>query len=242
MSRIIVIKVGTSSVLVGDKLLKRFAREVSELAKNRKVVLVTSGAIGFGMSQCNITQRPNNEGILQALSCVGQVDLMRMWQQVFYKQQIGQVLITRRELEDPIEESRLNSTIRHMWGIGVVPVINENDALSSEEIRIGDNDRLAAYVARHIHADELVILSDVNGVYKNFGTKGQILMKSVYLQDAQEMIVSKNSQLGTGGLETKLLAASIAGEGVATYIANARDNMVISKVLEGKIGTKILLQ
>lgn len=242
MSKIIVIKIGTSSVLIGDKLLKRFAREIADLAKSRKVVLVTSGAIGFGMSQCDITQRPNNEGVLQALSCVGQVDLMRMWQQVFNRQRVGQILITRRELDDPIEESRLNSTIRHMWNIGVIPVINENDALSSEEIRIGDNDRLAAYVARHIHADELVILSDVNGVYENFGTKNQMLMKSVYLQDATKMIVSKNSQFGTGGLETKLLAASIAGKGVATYIANARDNMVVSKVLEGKIGTKILLQ
>lgn len=242
MSGITIVKIGTSSVLVGDKLLKRFAREITSLAKSRKVVLVTSGAIGFGMSQCNITKRPNNEGMLQVLSCMGQVGLMRMWQQVFYRQQVGQILITRRELNDPIEESRLNSTIRHMWSIGVIPIINENDALSSEEIRIGDNDCLAAYVAKYLHADELIILSDVNGVYKNFATKNQILMKSVYLQDAQEMIVNKNSQFGTGGLETKLLAASIAGEKVVTYIANARANMVVTKVLEGRAGTKILLQ
>ena len=242
MSRITIIKIGTSSVLFGRKLLKRFALEVAELAKTRKVVLVTSGAIGFGMSKCNIVQRPNNEGKLQALSCVGQVDLMRMWQQVFYRQRVGQILITRRELDDPIEESRLNSTIQHMWNMGILPVINENDALSSEEIRIGDNDRLAAYVARHLHADELIILSDVDGVYENFGTKNQILMKSVCIRDAQKMIVSKDSHFGIGGLETKLLAASIAGEGVATYIANARENIVVTKVLEGRIGTKILLQ
>lgn len=243
----IVIKVGTSSLL-GKKeqpsaVFEKIASEIKILQSSYNIVLVTSGAIGFGVRELDLDSRPNDAKALQALSCVGQTSLMNYWHKAFNPLRVGQILVTGRELVDAVEEERLKSALSSLWGIGAIPIANENDALTDAQTIVGDNDTLAAHLAVHIEASTLVLLSDVNGVYQDFNTDGQVILRKVTTKIAKEHVTSSGIGFGTGGLTTKIQAAEIAGEaGVKVFLIDAREENAISSAMRGDNGTEFVVQ
>lgn len=245
MNDIIVVKVGTSTLLdTADRPSATFdevAKSICRLQTNHKVVLVTSGAIGFGVRRLQLDERPNDVHSLQALSMLGQVGLLERWRQAFGETPIGQVLVTRRELHDTVDSRVFGDSVAALWGYGAVPIINENDAVSTEEISFGDNDRLAAEVAARLRADTLVLLTDQDGIQADFGTDNQRRLEEVSVEQARTHIVAAKSAMGRGGASSKIIAAEYALQhGVTTYIAHASSPEAIESAIAGKMGTKIV--
>jgi glutamate 5-kinase len=244
MKQGIVIKVGTSSLLTGNeqprKTFETVAMGVKELSEEHDVALVTSGAIGFGVRKKGLEFRPKETAKLQALSAIGQVGLMGRWDEAFADElTASQVLLTARELEVPENVQTLTDMLTALWAMGAVPIVNENDAITSEEITLGDNDRLAALVAVSINARRLVLLTDQDGVQEGFGTPKQRTIGRLSLAEAEQYVDTTKTDFGTGGMATKLIAARIAlGHNIATYIGNA--NKPLTDLLTGKSGTEIV--
>ena len=242
---IIVVKVGTSSLL-GDHdrpsaAFENLAVQITQLMTSYRVALVTSGAIGFGVRQLALSERPQNVDQLQALSMIGQVGILRRWREAFQDTTIGQVLVTRQDLERQTSRGEFQTSVEAVWGYGAVPIINENDAVSSEEIGFGDNDRLAAEVASTLGAAHLVLLTDQDGIQVDFGHSTQARLPQVSVEEARRHITPTRSALGKGGASSKLQAAEVAlAAGVTTWIARATDELVIERTLAGIVGTKIV--
>ena len=242
---ILVVKVGTSTLLdAHERPVSTFdivARSICELTDEYRIVLITSGAIGFGVRHLGLAARPHAVAQLQALSMLGQVGLMERWNAAFGARPIGQVLITRHDLTDADERALLTRSIEAMWAYGALPIVNENDAVASDEISFGDNDRLAAELAVRIGAESLVLLTDQDGIQENFGTAGQRRLESARIEQAQRHITAQTSGVGRGGAASKLEAAGIAVAGsVQAYIACARDKNVLRRAMAGTVGTKIV--
>lgn len=242
----LVIKVGTSTLLGENEqpssVFMNIAKDISFIKDSFNIVLVSSGAIGFGVRLLGQKKRPMALDKLQALSCIGQPALMAHWQKAFGDVVLGQALTTNHELEDKSEEKKLIKATHALWGYGTVPIFNENDALADTEIKVGDNDSLAAHIARHLNADALVLLSDIEGVYENFGKKNQRLLREITLSQAEKHVDQKNSAHGTGGLATKIKAAQLMQtQGAPTYLASAWQPLPVSRVLKGEIGTKFVV-
>ena len=242
---VLVIKIGTSTLLDAYErpsgTFENIALQLKELQNTHNIVLVTSGAIGFGMRSLRLTNRPVDIASLQALSMLGQVGLMRRWQSAFSETALGQVLVTRRELHDPTDEQNFTESIHALWRYGALPVVNENDAVSTEEISFGDNDRLAAEIAVHLHADSLVLLTDQDGIQAEFGTPQQYRIAEASVDDIQQHIVSTTSDISRGGAASKLAAAKITtSHNIPTYVAHAMSTDVIRQALTGQSGTKIV--
>lgn len=251
----IVIKVGTSTLTHENGKMNlirmdRLALTIAELMNDSKqVVLVSSGAIGVGMGKFNLRKRPEIMGMKQALAAIGQCELMNIYSRLFaaYNYTVGQVLLTRTDLDDEVKRNNVMNTFNSLMELGVLPIVNENDTVSVDEIQhlnvFGDNDTLSAVVAKLISADLLIILSDVDGLYdKNPGKNKECRLISV-VEDIDDTILSyadgKGSNRGTGGMITKLAAARIATEaGVNMVIANGQDPAIILDILKGEnIGT-----
>ena len=245
MKERIVIKVGTSTLLGAheqpSRTFERVARSVEVLSRDYDVILVTSGAIGFGVRQLGLEIRPKEVATLQALASLGQVGLMEKWNQAMGDRPVGQVLLTARELAQSESVNALHATFQAMWQQGVVPIVNENDAITSDEITFGDNDKLAALVAGACNASALVLLTDQDGVQQDFGTPQQTRLDCVSLTDARTHAKAGGSEHSRGGIESKLLAASIALEqGCDVYIGHAATAGAAEAALAGKTGTKII--
>lgn len=246
MKKRLVIKVGTSTLLDSDEkpssTFERVAQSVEALSHDYDVILVTSGAIGFGVRKLGLAARPKEVAALQALASIGQVGLMERWNQATGQRSVGQVLLTARELSQSESVSALHAVFEAMWQQGVVPIVNENDAVTTDEITFGDNDKLAALVAGVCGAASLVLLTDQDGLHRNFGTREQSLLACVTLADARTYICEgKGSDYSCGGMESKLLAASIALEsGCEVYIGHAGTPGAAEAALAGKSGTKII--
>jgi glutamate 5-kinase len=243
MKERIVIKVGTGSLLMSNEqprnTFETVAAGIKELADDYDAALVSSGAIGFGVRRMELRSRPAEVPRLQALSGIGQVALIQRWQEAFHDTPVNQVLLTARELEDSHAKDALTGQLAASWDMGAVPVVNENDAITSEEITFGDNDRLAALFAVVIGARRLVLLTDQDGIQKNFGTSDQDRLDKVSLSEAEQYLQTTKSSFGTGGMQTKLIAARIALEqGIDTYIGSAGSD--IQDILASKSGTKIV--
>lgn len=241
----LVVKCG-SSVLTNaqGRLLKdqlgRLAAEVAAIASNgRQVVLVSSGAIACGMAQLGLKRRPREVSQLQACAAIGQSELMHFYSEAFatHKKLTAQVLLTQEDLANQNRHRIATRTLQTLMDRGVIPVINENDAVAVEEITFGDNDRLAALVAVAVDAQLLVLLSDVEGLLA-----GDHLIERI---DSVSRVFHKplagggKRQTTKGGMTSKLLAAKIAGHhGIPTVIANGARASVLSAILEGKaVGT-----
>lgn len=242
---ILVVKVGTSTLLdARDRPVSTFdvvARSIRELTNQYRIVLITSGAIGFGVQHLGLAQRPSDVSQLQALSMLGQVGLMERWNAAFGEQPVGQVLITRHDLKDADESALLVGGIKAMWRYGALPVVNENDAVSSDEISFGDNDRLAAEVAVRLRAEALVLLTDQDGIQADFGTDNQRRIAQATIKQAAGHITTETSGVGKGGASSKLEAARIAlNGGVHAYIAHAAHSGAIQRSIAGAAGTKIV--
>jgi glutamate 5-kinase len=244
----IVIKVGSSSLTdVQGKLdtrnLRRLTSEISLLVKARKnVLLVTSGSIVCGAEALKLG-KPKTIPAKQAAAAVGQSRLMRQWEKAFEKHglMVAQILLTRDEISDHQRYQNARNTIATLLKEKVVPIVNENDTVAIEEIKIGDNDNLAALAAGMIKADILILLTDVDGFYMH-NAKGkhvriaEITEISKAVEDAAGHPVT---QAGTGGMITKIQAArTCARAGIPMVICHGRQSNAIKKILSGeKVGT-----
>lgn len=245
MKDIIVVKVGTSTLLPRDeapsKTFDYIADSVRNLSDKYRVVLVTSGAIGFAVMQMAIDERPTEIPKLQALSMIGQVGLLRRWREAFDGGTVAQLLVTRHDLNERAPSRAFRKSIEQVWEYGAVPIVNENDAVSSEEISFGDNDRLAAEIAVSLEATQLVLLTDQDGIHAGFGTPEQHRLEVVSLDEVDQHIMPTKSVHGKGGASSKVVAARVALEaGVAVSIAHAATEGSIEAAIAGKVGTKIV--
>lgn len=252
----IVIKIGTSSITynngrVNIKKMEDIARVITNLKNSGKeVVLVSSGAVGAGMDKMGISEKPKDIQIKQAAAAVGQALLMQLYQKFFgeYNRNIAQILLTRDVFSSDIKRYNAYNTFSTLFSLGIVPIVNENDCISTDEIegdRFGDNDTLSALVAVLVEADLLIILSDVDGLCDSNPCKNSNAKLITYIDkitdELTDLAENSDSQYGTGGMITKLKAAQIAGEkGIGTVLANSDNIRNIYEILEGKdIGTYI---
>lgn len=241
----LVIKIGTNALLGEHEaprvMFDRLADTIKNVSHEYRVVLVTSGAIGFGVRALGLDARPTDVDQLQALAMIGQTGLLRRWREAFDGTMIGQVLVTKRDLAETSATETLRRSIEALWAYGAIPVVNENDAVSNEEISFGDNDQLAAEIAAAIHASALVLLTDQDGIQEHFGTSRQRRLAEVHVQDMAQHIIPTTSTLGKGGFASKLMAASLALEAeVDVYVGSLRATTDIGDILSGKSGTRIV--
>lgn len=248
--RRIVIKVGTSTLTHPNGLLhlgrmESLVRQIYDLhAEGRQVVLVSSGAVGAGLGRLGLQQRPADLQAKQALAAVGQGVLMQRYEALFgeYGCTVGQVLLTREDLEHPTRSRTAAATMELLLSWGVIPVVNENDTVSHEEIAVGDNDTLSARVAALIGADLLILLTDVEGFYPADPRKHEGLtpMERVSIsQDLDTAAGGAGTSNGTGGMVTKVQAARIcAAHDIHMVLAQGARPGVIREILAGApVGT-----
>ena len=243
----IVIKVVTSTLAhpTGQLNIKRVERmyKVISSLKNagHEIVLVSSGAIGMGLGKIGITKRPGDISTLQAAAAIGQCELMYTYDKLFseYNHTVAQILMTGAFVAIEDYGKNLNNTLFRLLELGVIPIVNENDTVTTDEIVIGDNDTLGAIIAERVRADLLVILSDIDGLYTANPAKDPTAERIEIIEEITEEIEAlagdAGSKLGTGGMVTKLKAARIATEsGVNMVIANGKDPSILYDIIDGK--------
>ena len=253
----IAVKVGTSTLAHSTGNLN--IRHVEELCKvlsdlknaGNEIILVSSGAIGMGVGKLSLGKRPDDMPTKQAAAAVGQCELMYTYDKLFseYNHTVAQILVTSPDIEDAEKNERgknFRNTVIRLLELGALPVINENDTVATEEISVGDNDTLSALVARSCNADLLVLLTDIDGLYTSDPrTCADAKLIDVVEEITPEIIAcagGKGSDLGTGGMATKLRAAQICTEGgIDMVIANGDSPSVLYDIVAGKnIGTKFI--
>ena len=247
----VVVKVGTSTLTNEDGNLnvvkiKDIVKEISYLVDNGyEVVLVTSGAVGAGMGQLKLTEKPKMLTEKQAVAAVGQVALTHLYQNLFseYDKTIAQLLLTKSDFSDRNRYLNARNVCNTLLDKKIVPVVNENDAVVADEIKVGDNDTLSALVAGLIDADLLIILSDIDGLYnknpQKYKDANLIEIIGNVDEDVKSMAGGEGSKFGTGGMFTKIIAAEMATKiGTNLVIANGSDPSNISKIVNKEnIGT-----
>ena len=252
--RRIVVKIGSSSLThreTGDMdyiRMEKLVRELSDIRnQNRDVILVTSGAIAAGKNAVNLKNiRADSAAeamaVKQACSAVGQARLMMTYQKLFaeYNQVAAQILMTRNTIVDDLNRFNARNTFAELLKMGVIPVVNENDTVATYEIEIGDNDTLSAIVAAMVGADLLILLSDIDGLYTDDPRKNPDARFIGQVEELTEELTSMGkastgSSVGTGGMNTKLIAAKIATKsGADMVIANGADIGILHRLLEGE--------
>jgi glutamate 5-kinase len=251
----LVVKIGTSSLIhangkVNLQAIDQLSYTLTGLVnEGKQVILVSSGAIGVGMGQLGLTTRPREIQVQQALASLGQSELMTVYQQRFavYGQKISQVLLTHDVFDFPASQEHVHHTMEQLLEWGVIPIVNENDAVAVDELdhhtKFGDNDQLSAIVATRLNADLLVMLSDIDGFYtKNphkFADAKLIDVLHEITEDAVRQAGGAVTELGTGGMATKLKAAqSILKNNIMMVLANGANPSIIFKIMNNEpIGT-----
>jgi len=222
--------------------LEKLVRELCDLRNQGvDVCLVSSGAIAVGRSSMGMKERPKTMAKKQACAAVGQARLMMTYQKMFseYHQTAGQVLMTKKTMLDNVSRKNAQNTFEELFELGVIPIVNENDTVSTYEIQFGDNDTLSAIVASLISADLLILLSDIDGLYTDdpHANPNAKLIKDVDVIDEKLLHMAKEStgsDVGTGGMATKLTAARIATRsGCDMIIANGKDVGILHEIFEG---------
>ena len=244
-----VIKVGTSTLAhsTGKLNIRRtgeLCNVISDLKNaGNEIVLVSSGAIGMGVGKLALKEKPTDIPTKQAAAAVGQCELMYTYDRLFleHNHTVAQILLTGSDFTAEDRHENFNNTIKRLLELGALPIINENDTIATEEIKVGDNDTLSALVACSVKADVLVILSDVDGLYSAdpHKDKNAKLIEEVHGVDENLFALAGGvgSALGTGGMRTKLTAAKLAGEsGVDTVIANGENPALLYDIADGKKG------
>lgn len=248
----IVIKIGTSTIthektgaLNLDKL-ERLARILTDLTnQGKEVVLVSSGAVGVGRKALGLKAKPVEKSLKQACAAVGQAKLMMVYQKLFseYNQTLAQVLMTKYTMINDISRENAQNTFRELLDMHIIPIVNENDTVSTDEIEFGDNDTLSALVAALIHADLLILLSDIDGLYTDDPSRNPeasfIGIVGKIDQSICNMGKDSATGCGTGGMATKISAARIATDsGADMVIVNGKNVQILNDVLSGKnVGT-----
>ena len=248
----IVIKVGTSTLAYSrnGKLnlyrIEHLIREISDLHNSGKeIIFVTSGAIAAGMNKIGLTKKPENVPENQALAAIGQGILMHIYEKFFaeYGQTIGQLLLTGDIVTNEHARENSKNSLMTLLKMGVIPVINENDAVATDEIKIGDNDNLSAIVASLIDAEVLIILTDIEGLYDGnpkIDSAAKLIHEISNINSEIEQIAGgAGTKLGTGGMFTKIQAAKIALQNnVSMLIISGKDIGNLRRALNGEeIGT-----
>ena len=248
----IVIKIGSSSLVhaeTGNLNLVRIEKLVriitDQCNEGKEVILVSSGAIAVGIKALGLAKRPSNKAGEQACAAVGQARLMMVYQKLFaeYLRNAAQILMTKNTMIDVVSRHNARSTFDELLKMGVVPIVNENDTVSTDEIEFGDNDTLSAIVAALVHADLLILLTDKDGLFTDDPNKNPDaeFIDTVEVIDEKILSMAKGAgtSVGKGGMSTKISAARIATDsGADMIIANAEDISVLGEIMEGKhIGT-----
>ena len=251
----VVIKVGSSSLIHKEtnkldlRKLEVLVRELSDLHNQGKdVVLVTSGAVAVGASAFGMHEKPTELKKKQACSAVGQARLMMIYQKFFaeYNQVAAQILMTKNTIVDNLNRFNAHNTFSELLQLGAIPIVNENDTVTTYEIEFGDNDTLSAVVAATVHADLLVLLSDIDGLYDGDPHKNPDAKLIHTVERIDEHILAlgggSGSELGTGGMATKLTAAVTATEaGCEMVIANGAKLKQLYDIVDGgHVGTRFL--
>lgn len=245
----LVVKVGTSTLAhhtgkLNIRLFNELCRVISDLKNaGNDVVLVSSGAIGMGVGKLGLSSKPDDIPTKQAAASVGQCELMYAYDRIFteYSHTVGQILLTGEDFNTPDRHLNFNNTVERLLQLGVLPIINENDSIATDEIKVGDNDTLSALVAVSVRADLLVILSDVNGLYSDDPHKNPnaVLIQSVHgvTKEIDNLAKGAGSALGTGGMKTKLSAVKICAEANCdVVIANGENPEILYDIVSGKSG------
>jgi glutamate 5-kinase len=251
----VVVKIGSSSIIheetghLNFQRMERLVRILTDIHNSGKdVVLVSSGAVGVGMKALGLPKKPRSLTMKQACAAVGQGRLIAVYQKLFseYNQGSAQVLLTKETMLNDIRRLNAKNTFDNLFDLDMIPVVNENDTVSTEEIEFGDNDTLSAVVAAVIGADLLILLSDIDGLYTDDPgqNKDATLIPVVeYIDDQiEKMGKGAGSSVGTGGMVTKIAAANIVTDaGADMIITNAKDLNNLVRIFEGEeIGTLFL--
>ena len=247
----IVIKIGTSTLAHPTGHLN--IRRVEELCKiisdiknsGHEVIMVSSGAIGMGVGKLGLLSRPSDIPTKQAAAAVGQCELMYTYDKLFseYNHTVAQLLITGDDVQNETRHDNFSNTLNRLLELSVIPIINENDTVSTKEIVIGDNDTLAAIVAESVKADKLILLSDIDGLYTADPHTDPNAKLIPVIHQIDDSIIAlaggSNGKQGTGGMVTKLQAAKIClGCGCDMIIANGSNPTNLYDILDGKsVGT-----
>ena len=250
----IVIKIGTSTLAhptghLNIRLVEELCKTISDIKNaGHQVILVSSGAIGMGVGKLGLLERPKDIPTKQAAAAVGQCELMYTYDKLFgeYNHTVAQLLITGEDIRTHQRHKNFSNTLNRLLELGAMPIINENDTVSTDEIVIGDNDTLAAYVAESVKADLLILLSDINGLYTADPHKDPdaklIPVIETLTDEIYALAGASSTKQGTGGMVTKLRAAAIATEaGCDMVIANGKNPAGLYDILEGKaVGTRFI--
>ena len=241
----IVVKIGSSSLTHEEtgrlnlSKMEHLVRQLSDLRnQGMDVCLVSSGAIAVGRAALGINERPKETSAKQACAAVGQAKLMMVYQKLFseYSQTAGQVLLTKNTMVNPVSRVNAKNTFEELFHMGIIPVVNENDTVSTYEMQFGDNDTLSALVASMVGADLLILLSDIDGLYTDDPHRNPEAKRLKRLDSINENMYgmakdSTGSDVGTGGMATKLTAAKIATfSGADMIITNGKDVRVLADI------------
>ena len=252
----LVVKVGSSLVTnqgqgLDQAAIARWAAQIAQLrTRNKEVVLVSSGAIAEGMQRLGWTRRPHAMHELQAAAAVGQMGLVQVYETSFREHGLhtAQVLLTHADLADRQRYLNARSTLRTLLALGVIPIINENDTVVTDEIKFGDNDTLAALVTNLIEADCLIILTDQAGLYtrdpREHASAELVRKAKAGAEELEHMCGKPGSHIAKGGMLTKVLAAKRAARsGAHTVIASGHEPEVLLRLAEGEeIGTQLVAE
>lgn len=249
----IVIKIGTTTLthgcgLINYRRLESLVKTLADLKNSGKeVVLVSSGAIGVGIGVLGLTSRPADMPTKQACAAIGQCELMYTYDKLFgdYNHSVAQILLTRDVVEQEQRRQNVINTFERLLEFGVIPIVNENDTVSTEEIEIGDNDTLSAIVAKLIGADVLVLLSDIDGLYTanpKEDPAATLIPVVENIEDVRHLAGGSSSMFGKGGMVTKIHAADIAcGAGIDMSIINGSNPALLYDLFDGvPVGTYFL--
>ncbi len=242
----IVIKVGTSTLAhAGGRLnirrVELLCKVLSDIKNaGHELVLVSSGAIGMGVCKLALSERPSDMATKQAAAAAGQCELMYTYDKLFseYHHTVAQILLTGSDVRDSARRANFHSTISRLLELGALPVVNENDTVATDEIEIGDNDTLAAIVAREIGADLLVLLSDIDGLYTADPHRDPQAKLIPLVEEITPQICALAGEpvsgLGTGGMTTKLSAArTVTAAGIDMVIANGQQPLLLYDIIAG---------
>ncbi len=249
----IVIKVGTSTLAhqngcLNIKRTEELCKVISDLKNSgHEIILVSSGAVGMGVGKLSLKERPKDMPTKQAAAAVGQCELMYTYDKLFseYNHIVAQILLTAEDVRHDERHEHFTNTLGRLLELGVLPIINENDTVSTEEMGIGDNDTLAAIVAVSAKADLLILLSDIDGLYTSDPRKDPNAKLVPIVNDLSEVLKfagDNGTSLGTGGMKTKLTAAEIAtSAGCDMVISNGSKTNLLYDIAEGRnVGTRFV--
>ena len=248
--RRVVIKVGSSTLThetghLNIRRIEELVKVLSDLKNSGKdVVLVSSGAVSAGVAKLGLSERPHSTAEKQATAAVGQTELMKIYAKFFsdYGITVGQILMTRDVFENGEGRAHVENTFESLIGLGCIPIVNENDSVATEELNFGGNDYLSAYVALVCHADILINLSDIDGLYDSDPRKNEnarLIDRVENIDDVISLAGGKGTDRGTGGMSAKLESARLVTKaGIPMFIMNGHDPEILYKLLDGEhVGT-----